>query len=129
MTFDTLTDVYNSKNLLQPGLKKALNENYFQNVQNVLNASKKYIKSLKVSQEEKGLRILKRKRKAEYLGFVIDIESLIALFTLFCTGVNKILNFLPTYKFSQDHIEIFFGLFQMHLGWNNNPASRQLQTA
>lgn len=41
--------------------------------------------------------------------------------------MKKKLEFLPTYKLSQDHIELFFGNVRMGGGCNNNPTSKQFQ--
>lgn len=42
---------------------------------------------------------------------------------------SNTLQFLPMYKISQDHIELFFGCIHSHGGYNNNPTSRQFQAA
>jgi len=43
--------------------------------------------------------------------------------------VNPSLKFLPVYKCSQDHIELFFGSIRSHEGYNNNPTCRQFIAA
>ena len=37
----------------------------------------------------------------------------------------KKLNFLLMYKFSQDHLELFFDAIRTAGGWNNNPTPEQ----
>ena len=39
------------------------------------------------------------------------------------------MNFLCTYKFSQDHLELFFGKVRRLGGCNNNPTARQFVSA
>lgn len=42
---------------------------------------------------------------------------------------TNLLQFLPMYKFSQDHLEIFFGSIRAQGGYNNNPTARQFKSA
>ncbi|GFO46643.1 THAP domain-containing protein 9 [Plakobranchus ocellatus] len=37
--------------------------------------------------------------------------------------------YLLTYKFSQDHVEMFFGKIRQQNGWYNNPTSEQFQSS
>lgn len=39
------------------------------------------------------------------------------------------LSYLPSYKFSQDHLEIFFSNIRSHGGWNPNPSTIQFKAA
>jgi len=43
--------------------------------------------------------------------------------------VTSILKFIPCYKISQDHIELFFGSIRTHQEHNNNPTARQFKAA
>lgn len=43
--------------------------------------------------------------------------------------LEKELIYLPFYKLSQDHIELFFGNIRAHGGANNNPTARQFAAA
>jgi len=46
--------------------------------------------------------------------------------SLFCELVgrdNAPMKYLLTYKFSQDHIELFFGAVRSTGGFNNNPTA------
>ena len=42
---------------------------------------------------------------------------------------TPIIKYLLTYKFSQDHIELFFGAVRSCGGFNNNPTSQQFTAA
>ena len=44
-------------------------------------------------------------------------------------GENSVLKYLLTYKFSQDHLELFFGAVRAAGGWNNNPTAMQFRSA
>lgn len=37
--------------------------------------------------------------------------------------------YIPTYKFSQDHLEMLFSVIRSHGGCNNNPTANQFKTA
>lgn len=52
------------------------------------------------------------------MGFFICIESLKHLYTLV---EGQRLQFIATYRLSQDHIEMLFGAIRRHGGYNNNP--------
>lgn len=40
---------------------------------------------------------------------------------------TKELDYITTYKFSKDHIELFFGSIRMHGGHNDNPNAQQIK--
>lgn len=42
---------------------------------------------------------------------------------------KKILQYVLTYKLSQDHLELFFGAVRSKGGFNNNPTARQFEAA
>jgi hypothetical protein len=44
-------------------------------------------------------------------------------------GETPILTFLLTYKLSQDHLELFFGVLRRHGGNNDNPTTQQFNAA
>lgn len=70
-----------------------------------------------------GTPVLSTTRK---LGFLICFDSLLFLYE------NLILNrlqFIPSYKINQDHVELFFGAIRSHQGHNNNPTARQFKAA
>lgn len=53
-----------------------------------------------------GILLLQTPRKTAFMGFIISINSVLEMFDIYVrTGKLK---YLLTYKFSQDHLEIFF---------------------
>lgn len=122
--FNNIFDVFNSKNLHQHGFKKALNQNNAQNIFDFLNMAFEYISKLKL---EDGTPVLKSLRKTGFLGFVNCIEALKQLYVTLVQ--SKILIYLPFYKLSQDHLELFFCNIRCHGGSNNNPTARQFISA
>ena len=67
------------------------------------------------------------KRKTGFLGFLTGIRSVRSLYnSLVVTGK---LNYILTYKLSQDHLELFFGAVRAAGGFNNNPNAIQFVAA
>jgi len=76
--------------------------------------------------------MIQTNRKTAFLGFLMAIQSVTALFTDIVIGSPDQLprlKYLLTYKLSQDHLELFFGCVRSHLGCNNNPTCRQFVAA
>lgn len=82
-----------------------------------------YLSKLKVE----GISLLKHARKTFVLGFMTNIKSnLILQERLLKTYGFK---YILTYKFSQDHLELFFSCIRSMGGHNDNPNVRQFQWA
>ena len=104
-TFDHLFDILNFKNPLANNYKAPLPESNRCKWQSFLNQSLQYIQDLKLPIRTS---ILISKRKTGFLGFVIAIKGFQNLFKNLVTSGK--LKYILTYKFSQDHLELFFVL-------------------
>lgn len=104
-----LFDILNSRNLLHFGFKKPLTKYNFHTVNEFIDKADKYISSLKT--HVNGPLLLDSLRHTGFLGLKVCIFSLKQLFTTLVIR-KKILKFLPMYKFSQDHLELFFAQFE-----------------
>lgn len=62
-----------------------------------------YVKNLKYPD---GTLLLNSNRKTGFLGFLICFDSLINLYQTFVE--SNCLKFIPCYKMSQDHLELFY---------------------
>lgn len=124
--FNALFDVLNSRNLCSNGYKVPLQNKNANEVMQFLKETTTYIQSLKLAD---GLSILKSNRKTGFVGFLICIESLQNMYERLIACPDPPLNFLKTYKMSQDHVELFFGRIRSMGGCNNNPTSRQFTAA
>ena len=71
-----------------------------------------------------GQPVIEGPRKQAFLGFIITLESL--LFVYRCYIQTNHLEYLLTFKFSQDHLEFFFSVIRASLGQNNNPTTTQV---
>lgn len=121
--FNSLFDIMNSRNLNSYGYKKPLLKQNCDAHKEFLENMYRYITGLKLN----NVPILMSNRKTGFLGFLMCIKSLIYL----CDEMvrtNRV-DFLCSYKMSQDHLEYFFSAIRARGGFNNNPSARQFQSA
>jgi len=69
--------------------------------------------------------VIKSTRKTGFIGLIISLQSIKNMFI--DTVVTKELDFLLTYKMSQDHLEMFFSAIRSREGFNNNPTALQFE--
>ena len=120
--FDCLFDCFNSRNLLGKKFKAPLkSDNYHQWI-SLFGEASIYIKELK---DQDGKSILKSRIKTAYLGFLTAIESFQGIFHQLVEAGP--LSYVITYKFSQDHLELYNGAVRSKLGANNNPTCKQFE--
>ncbi|CAK1596568.1 unnamed protein product [Parnassius mnemosyne] len=101
-----------------------MNEDNASKIFTFLNYASDYIRNLKT---ENGVLMINSPRKTGFLGFLGCIEALKHLYTNLIKP--KILIYLPFYKLSQDHLELFFCNIRAQGGTNNNPTVRQFISA
>ena len=123
---DRLFDVMNSTNFLGKGPKAALKPGNKDEWSPFLEEAFQYIKTLK---NIRGQLVCRSKQKTVFLGFMLGIKSCKGLFEDLVEGPGAPLKFILTYKFSQDHLEHFFGATRLSLGCNNNPTAQQFIAA
>ena len=68
-------------------------------------------------------------RKPMIWGFVFSIESIVSVVKDLLTHTFCPYQYVLTYKFSQDHIELLFNKLRQRCGWNNNPNVLQFKYA
>lgn len=122
-TLNDLFDVLNSKSLKQQDYKKPLNSHNKIETFLFLENAKDYLKTLLL---QDGTRVVKSSRKIGFVGFLICIES---AQQLYCYLVEEMqyLTYVPMYKMSQDHLELFCNM-RSHGGANNIPTARQFRS-
>lgn len=118
-------DILNSRKLSEYGFKQALCSKNIEKVEGFFDVFKKYISNLKFTNGEY---VLHSNRKTGFLGFAICFSSIINIYYRDIETGQK-LKFLPVYKCSQDHLELFFGSVRAQGGYNNNPSCLQFRTA
>lgn len=72
--------------------------------------------------------ILYTRHKVGFLGFIIDMESLMKMFETYVEK-SSIFSSIPTYNLLQDAIEMLFGRIRACGGHNNNPNVLQFKGA
>lgn len=123
--FDRLFDVCNCKSPFAVGYKSALRISNKSIWEPFLAEAEHYLLGLK--DMNTGKEIYKTQRKTPIIGFLCIIRSIKGLFVdLVETGYLK---YLLMYKFSQDHVEMFFCMIRGRFGWNNNPSALQFRSA
>lgn len=123
--FNDLFDILNSKNQRQHEFKKPISMETSSKIITKVNECAEYIKKLSVSKEQN---ILHSRVKTGFLGFLINIQSMIQMYKFTCIK-NNFLKYIPMYKISQDHLELIFGSIRSHGGFNNNPTAKQFKSA
>ncbi|XP_037295086.1 uncharacterized protein LOC115456290 isoform X1 [Manduca sexta] len=121
--FNILFDILNTRNLKAYGYKKPLMTKNYDNIKKFLDEMFDYIKSIKIGNTN----ILLSKRKTGFIGFLLNIKAILFLYDKLIK-TNRI-EFLSSYKLSQDHLEIFFSAIRAKGGFNNNPTAAQFKSA
>lgn len=122
--FDALYDIMNSRTLAQQFGKAPLQARNESNWKAVFQKAEVYICDLKTTE---GKSVLSSTRYAAFLGWLVNIQTISALYKNIVK--NGDLNFILTFKLSQDPLENFFSSIRMSCGSNNNPTSLQFKAA
>ena len=69
------------------------------------------------------------RRKTGFIGFMVAIESMKGIFAELVERKEAPMKYILTYKFSKDHLELFFGAIRSSGGFNNNPTAQQFTAA
>ncbi len=126
--FDRLFDMINSRNPIARGFKSPLRQDNERTNMAFLMEAYNYIIGLK----EPGINgwpLVATGKNTAFLGFLVAIKSFKQLYDTYVGPPTSQLQYLLTYKFSQDHFELFFAAIRSANGCNNNPTARQFKSA
>ncbi|KAG6451961.1 hypothetical protein O3G_MSEX007396 [Manduca sexta] len=136
--FNNLFDILNSKSSDVYGLKKPLSTENADEVLQYLEKARQYILGLDIFVKYRSefrqritMKVMKRKiveskNKTGFLGFLICIESLKHLYS---TLVEKQhLQYISTYKLSENNLQMIFNAFRRFGNYNNNPSALQFKS-
>lgn len=124
LIFNNIFDIFNSKHFFaEYKYKQPASEKNWQDICKYFDVACKYILELKLNNDP----VVVSGRKTGFLGFPICIESMKCLFWDLVV-INPNLNFILTYKLSQDHLELFFSAVRNRCGSNNNPTCRLFES-
>ncbi|KAL7296528.1 hypothetical protein TKK_0009962 [Trichogramma kaykai] len=117
---DDSFDLLNSRNRSNKWpSKSAMSPENLEDLKIKVDSYTSHIENLKID----GQSILKTKKHTGFLGLIISMKNALQMMTdMFAEG----LEFLLTYKLSQDHLEMFFACIRKASGFNNNPTAVQL---
>jgi hypothetical protein len=121
--FDQIFDMMNSRSKYSRKLKKynvALDSTNVDTFSVWCQEAEEYILGLKINDTP----IFQHDRKTGFVGFIQCLRSIVPLFK---TLQNHGLQYLLTYKVSQDHLENYFSAVRSKGGNNNNPNAEQFK--
>lgn len=122
---NNIFDLLNTRNFLgKTQFKKPLYKGSETFLTNFVNSSISYLSTLTNSNN---INILATNRKTGFLGLIICLISVKNLFEDLVKG--EVINFLLTYKLSQDHLEMFFAAIRRRGGFSNNPTAWHFEQA
>lgn len=119
-------DILNSHNISNKGYKKALCQSNYNTIQDSANECIEYISKLQFKANRGTELAINSSRKTGFIGFIMGLKSVKTLYEMYIQP--KKLLFVPFYKMSQDHLELFFCTTRSRLGYNNNPTVRQFKS-
>jgi hypothetical protein len=119
---DRLFDSLNSCSPKARGFKAPIRQTNAQSIREFLLTTRQYLIGLHL---EDGTPLFTSKRCTCIIGFIADIDAAIAMMEYLLSYQDYIL----MYKFSQDHLELFFNAVRRSGGWNNNPTANQFKYA
>lgn len=123
---NNLFDIFNSRNCYGKGLKGPLLPETYSKINRVLIEAKTIFVTLSDSSNNQ---IIKGKRKLGFLGFLLNAESLKWLYQNYVFPKVMPFPYLLTYKFSQDHLELFLKMLRRVLVTSSNPTCMAFQKA
>ncbi|XP_054996287.1 DNA transposase THAP9 isoform X2 [Sorex araneus] len=123
---NNLFDIFNSRNCYGKGLKGPLLPETFSKINHVFSEAKTIFVTLFDTSNNQ---IIKSKRKLGFLGFLLNAESLKWLYHNYVFPKVIPFPYLLTYKFSQDHLELFLKMLRQVLLISSNPTSMAFQKA
>lgn len=106
-----LFDMLNSRNPFEKGFKAPIRPSSIKYFEEVFEDTTKYLSSLKID----NIHLLNHNRKTFALGFIVSMKSAINLAKDLFSSDDPLKYFLA-YKFSQDHLELYFSCIRSRGG-------------
>ena len=123
-------DIFNSKSKFGGTykFKSPIDSKTEDDIFKYLDFSMNYLQNLKVSQNGEEKLIVNCKAKTDFVGFIVAAVNFKLIYQDFVIE-KRLLQYILTFKYSQDHIETFFSAIRIRGGWNNNPTCSQFSAA
>ncbi|KYN10881.1 THAP domain-containing protein 9 [Trachymyrmex cornetzi] len=115
----------NTRSTFANHFKKPLNKSTAANIFEFFTEAIHYFSNIKLTKH--GPLITISKAKTGFLGFILNMINLKNMFYEYVE--TNYLQYILSYKLSQDHLEIFFSCIRSIGGYNNNPTYVQFSSA
>ena len=122
-TIDHLFDALNSRTPFGKGFKAPINPTNFSKLIAFFREVENLFHVLQYSNEQ----LISTNKATGFVGFLLCMKSIEQLVPLLFQSPVPPFKYVLAYKFSQDHVELFFNAIRGHLGWNNNPSAVQFR--
>ena len=119
-------DMLNSRNPCAKGYKAPVTK---ENLSLLLTQCDKVLSYLLSWKDQRQKLLIEGHHKTVIWGFTFSIHSLVSIAKEYLSHECCPLQYILTYRFSQDHIELLFNKICHKCGWNNNPNVLQFMHA
>ena len=126
LLMNNIFDILNSKSRFGKHTKRPITLKIFYEIEGYLMDG---IETLKYLKHTAGIPIIKGPRKTFVLGFTISALSIMEISKALLERRETPFEYILTYCFSQDQIEMYFSKIRSRFGWNNNPTVLQFKYA
>ena len=126
LLMNDLFDMLNSKSKFGKNNKKPISLNNILDIEASLQDSVLFLRSLK---DTAGIPLIKGPRQRCVIGFSMSALSIIAISKSLLHRESSPFDYIQTYRFSQDTLEMFFSKIRGRFGWNNNPTALHFKYA
>lgn len=123
---DRIFDFLNVRNPWGRGYKSPLRTSNEKRWRTKIMEEINYLSQLKLTNDTL---LVQSRRKAGFVGFYNAVISVLHIYDKYVKAEKPELNYLLTYKLSQDHLELFFCAIRSRGGWCPNPTAAQFVNA
>lgn len=127
--FNNLFDIMNSKSKYGKEFKRPISKETAEEYFSFFQVADTYIRELQILKKGVKTYILDSQNKTGFLGFLIAMQSFKNIFHNDVNSVNACMDYILTFKYSQDHLEQFFSKIRGRGGLNDNPNVIQFKAA
>jgi len=132
ININNIFDFLNTRNYLSKAeYKKPLKLSDNTNIQTFIQSSISYLQNLKCKdvKQNKLIPLVQSSRKTGFVGLILCLRSISHILNQADMFEDGHLEYLLTYKLSQDHLEMFFSAVRARGGFSNNPTAAQFEAA
>ena len=126
LSMNDVFDKLNSKSKFGKNTKQPINSRNFYDIQGRLHEA---IASLKCLKDTNAMPLIESPRKTFIIGFCISAYSILTISKALLEKGESPFEYILTYRFSQDPIEIYFSKIRGRFERNNNPTALQFKYA